>query len=185
MRRGAVALLAAALAVAGALLGGAVHWWGVQPSDDELVTTARSVHLPGFTGADEPRVTGAWAPSFDRGVVHWDASATTPLAEAAVGVGAALEEQGWTLARQAVGERSGDVVAARGGLVLTLHLRAASASETEASVELRRGPTTLGLSALAVGGAVVGAVMGVGLGALLRNRRHGGWHPGGTVDRGR
>lgn len=156
-------LLAVAVAGAGALLGAAVHWWVLQPSDTELVTTAREVVLPGFTGSDEPRVTGAWAPSFTRGVVHWDAASDEPLGASATTTSTALQGDGWTVTEETVGERSGDVVATRPGLVLTVHLRAAPDSETEASVELRRGATTPSLGALVVGGVVFGAGVGTAL----------------------
>lgn len=164
-------LLAVAVAGAGALLGAAVHWWVLQPSDAELVTTAREVVLPGFAGSDEPRVTGAWAPSFTRGVVHWDAASDEPLGASATATTTALRGEGWTVTEEAVGERSGDVVATRAGLVLSVHLRAASDSETRASVELRRGSTTPSLAALVVGGAVFGAGVGTALARPRTGRR--------------
>lgn len=156
-------LLAVAVAGAGALLGAAVHWWVLQPSDVELVTTAREVVLPGFAGSGEPRVTGAWAPSFTRGVVHWDATSDEPLGASATTTSAALQGEGWMVTEEGVGERSGDVVATRPGLVLTVHLRAASDSETQASVELRRGSTTPSLGGLVVGGTIFGAGAGTAL----------------------
>lgn len=164
------ALFATALAVAGALLGAAAYWWVVQPSDSELIAAARAVDLPGFEGPDKSRITGAWAPSFTRGVVHWDAASTTPLTESASAVTTALDDQGWLVTQEPTQFGSGDVVATRPGLMLTVHLRAASDSETEGSVTLRRGSTAPTLNALVVAGALVGAAAGA---ALMAARAHG------------
>lgn len=93
LKRGAFrVLLAVALAGAGALFGAGLHWWVVQPTDAELIATAREVDLPGFAGADRPRVTGAWAPSFTRGIVHRDAVSTGTLGESAALASKALED---------------------------------------------------------------------------------------------
>ncbi|WP_155855237.1 hypothetical protein [Actinotalea ferrariae] len=173
-------LLALVLAGAGALLGAAVHWWVVQPSDAELVATARTVGLPGFAGQDQPQVTGAWAPSSARGVVHWDTTSPTPLSPAGTAVVAALEEQGWTVTESG---RTWDVVATRPGRVLTVHLRTAPDGGTHASVSLERGPTTASLRALVVGGAATGGVVAAALAAAHARRRHLPGPPGrsGTI----
>ncbi len=153
----------------GLLVGLAVHWYVVEPSDDELRVVAESLTPAGFTPGSEPVVSGKWAPSFERGVMHFDATALAPVTLGTVAEG--LRADGWVV-RGTVdpSQVKGEVVAERDGLVASVFvLRERTEGATMASVKLGRGPKRTAFGLTVASGALVGA--GVAVGAVAVRRR--------------
>lgn len=155
-------------AVAGLLAGLVLHWSVVQPSDDDLRAAARTLTPAWFAPAHEPVVTGAWAPSLDRGVVRWDA--TSPGSATLVSIADGLREGGWEVDDVDAASVEGEVQASRGDLVASVSLTPPRPGRpTTAVVSVGRGPQATSLRVLAVAGALVGA--GAGAGGVLGARR--------------
>lgn len=152
-------LLAVAFSAVGALAGAGLHWFVVQPSDDELLAVAREVDLAGVVPSSGPVVTGRWAPSFDRGLVVAEGRAEVNAPE----VAADLEADGWTVDEVAERGAAQTVSASRGGVDIDVHLRGG-----EATVRLTRGDVVPSLAVAVLLGAVVGAVGGALLGRRAR-----------------
>ncbi|NKY08900.1 hypothetical protein [Cellulomonas hominis] len=160
-------------AVVGLVAGLALHWSVVQPSDDDLRAAARTLTPAEFTRAHEPVVTGAWAPSLDRGVVRWDA---TSLGFATLGTLAdGLRDAGWAVDEDAVDASAleGEVDAVRGDLVVSVSLSPMLPDRpTTVVVTVGRGPQATALRVLVAGGVVAGASLGAG-GVLAARRWRG------------
>lgn len=86
------AVVALLMAGAGAVGGFALHWFVLSPSDDELRGEVAKVTPDGLTIVGVPTITGKWAPSLERGDLHWEL-APAPLSAAAVS--SHLDEAGW------------------------------------------------------------------------------------------
>lgn len=154
----------------GLLAGLAVHWFVVEPSDDELREIAATLNPAGFTIVGEPAVSGKWAPSFERGVIHFDATSPEPFTLGEVADG--LRAGGWAVrGTVAPSDVRGRVVADRDGLVAEVFLLSSNPTEraTMASVSLGRGPGGALFDVTVAAGTLVGA--GVAVGAVLAARR--------------
>ncbi|MBO0898743.1 hypothetical protein J1G44_07110 [Cellulomonas sp. zg-ZUI199] len=169
--RAVVVLLALVLAGVGGVGGAVVHWFVVQPSDDELRAAAADLPLHGFRDVGGRGISGRWAPSFDRGSLHWDA-----VSESVVttwDVADALRDEGWTVEDPGDG---GVVHGRRDRVVVDVRPWGLEDGGTTASIAVGRGdvPPSPGLTAAL--GAAVGALLGV-LGGVLGGRalaaRHG------------
>jgi hypothetical protein len=156
-------------AVLGVLAALLVHWFVIQPSDAELQDVAASLTPSGFTAIHEPVVSGEWAPSFTRGVVHVDA--TSSLAATLGEIAEGLRADGWDVPDGVdAAADGGRIVAARDGLVATVSLSPASdAADSTASISVGRGPQASSLTIATVVGAVIGAL--IGCGGVLAVRR--------------
>lgn len=157
-----VAVLCAGL---GAGAAAALHWYVVQPSDDELRAVAAGLTLEGFGSTDGRDVSGAWAPSFERGEVHWDA-----VSERQVTVDDVADElraQGWAVRTRATPAGGGTVHGERGRFLTWLTLLEGADGGTRASIAVGRGPASPPLGVTVGTGAGAGAVVGAVCAALL------------------
>jgi hypothetical protein len=158
-------------AVVGIVIALALHWHVIETSDDELLAATEVVVPAGFAPIGEPVISGAWAPSFTRGVAHVDATAST-----AVTLGEIAEQLragGWTVGDVDAFAMKGDVRAERGRLVASVSVSARDDRPATASVSVRRGPAEPSLGVAVVAVAVAGAGVGVVLTARCRrSRRH-------------
>jgi hypothetical protein len=158
-------LLGAVVGIVAALL---VHWFVVQPSDDELLAVAHTVVPSGFDLVGEPAISGAWAPSFTRGTAHVDA--TTWSRVTVDEVADELKGDGWDVEELDVSVPEGRTVGSRDGLVASVHLLPGPGDgKTRASVGVRRGPQQMSVVIPVAAGALVGA--GLGGGAVITARR--------------
>lgn len=161
-----VCFAGAALGVLAALL---VHWFVIRPSDAQLRDVAETLTPSGFTVIHERVVTGEWAPSLTRGVVHVDATSlrATTLGQVAEG----LRADGWDVPDGVdAAADGGRLVAPRDGLVATVSLSPASdGADSTASISVGRGPQASSLTIATAVGAVIGAL--IGCGAVLAARR--------------
>jgi len=168
-RAALVTLLALALAGVGAAGAAALHWYVVQPSDDDLRAVAAGMTPDGFRDLDEPGVSGAWPVGFERGELHWDAVSDDQVTVDDVAAG--MDAAGWTVdvdrGREAID-------ASRGPYVAGVNLGTADGGGTSASISVGRGETEPSLTLTVALGAALGAVVGVLLGRRLtapRRRR--------------
>lgn len=172
MRRVLLAsVLALLFAGLGALAGTAVHWKVIQPSDAELLAAAREVTPSGFSATDMLGVSGQWAPSFDRGSVHWDAHSEEAFDSEAVDPAAALTSDGWQVEEVVRTGTMVEVDASRSGMLVSIRVRSAPDDGIEASISLTRSGQAPGLSLVVAAGALLGAVGGAVLGSRLGRRR--------------
>ena len=178
MSRGARVALVVVLALCGAALGAigatVLHWNVVQPSDDDLRSAARGVSLSGFTTRDSMAVSGAWAPSFDRGVVHWDA--VTDRAVTVDDLAAELRAEGWTVDAGQDPDGSGTLHGVRQPYYLGITLLPAKDVGATVSVVVGRGQITPSLATSMRLGIAAGGAIGACVGVVLV-RRYGRSHP--------
>ncbi len=156
-------LFSVLLAAVGAVGAYALHWYVVQPSDDELVAHARQIELPGLVPDGDPGVSGKWAPSFDRGSVVLDATAD-PTVDGAV-VRTALEAQGWEDAEVQTGARSQIVTGSRGAVDVAIRVWSPDEGVVDVTVEVSRGDGVPSLSVTILLVAGLGVVAGAWIGA--------------------
>lgn len=156
------------LAAAGAASGAALHWYVVQASDEELVAAANEVDLGSVVRTTEPVLSGAWAPSFDRGTVVWEAAYDE--AQTGEDVADRLLADGWTIDRITERGAAQWVRASKGGLEVDVWARDSESGGTEITVNLERGDTTPSLAVLVAAGAVVGTFAGVAVSFGMRRR---------------
>jgi hypothetical protein len=166
--RGALAVVCAlCLAGVGAVGAVVVHWYVIQPSDDEVRAVAAGVSLDGFDDVDRSRVvSGAWAPSFERGGVHWDATSHRAVTRA--DLTADLRRQGWSVQWPSEAEDGARLRGERGAYYVTVSLLPGSAGTTRASVSVGRGDVTPSLRLTIWAGVAAGALLGAALGLVLR-----------------
>jgi hypothetical protein len=175
VRKASKSVLPVVVGVAGAVLGVLaallVHWFVIQPSDAELRDVAETLTPTGFTASHEPVVTGQWAPSLTRGVVHVDATSPSavPLGEVADG----LRADGWAVGDDMdAAADEGRLVAPRDGLVATVSLSPTpDGAGSTASISVGRGPQATSLTTATVGGALIGATVGSGTVLAIRRGR--------------
>lgn len=163
-RRVALSVLVAALmAGLGAVGGFVVHWYVLQPSDDELREHVAEVTPDGLTIVSVPTVTGRSAPLLERGDLHWEVAVAEGLPVEVVS--SHVEGAGWDVE---VVRRQGSATYL-GATKGPMHLRVwfASPGEDDSATigfTLRRRayPISLGMSVAL--GAGLGALMGGALG---------------------
>jgi hypothetical protein len=162
LRTALLVVVALALTCAGALGAAALHWYVVQPSDSELVRAARGIDQSALSPTSDPTVVGRWGPSFDRGMVVWDAAADRPVPGQEVAD--ELEADGWDVDRIDVLGTSETVRATKAGLDVDVHLRVTGSAQTEATWRLTRGDPQPSLTVTVAAGAAVGLLAGLALG---------------------
>ncbi len=162
------AALAIGLGATGAAGAAALHWYVVQPSDGELLAAAQHVDVAGLAPSEPLVVSGAWAPSFDRGMVAW--STRSEGARAVSDVVADLAADGWAVERTS--ERRAWLSATRDGLRLDAWLDH-EGGDTRASVSLVRGEAVPSLAATVGVAASAGVLAGVALGPAVRRPSRG------------
>lgn len=179
VRRVALSVLVAALmAGVGAVGGFVVHWYVLQPSDDELHDEVAEVTPEDLTIVSEPAITGRWAPSLERGWLHWEAVADGHLTAAAVA--RHMEGAGWEPEPPRQTRSVQHLVATKGSLYLSARLSPAPDEEgTDVGFTITRRPYPISLGTSMVLGAGLGALVG---GALGWFRPHSG--EGGNAARG-
>lgn len=159
LRRAAlIVLVAVSLAVAGALGATAFHWYVVEPSDDELRSAATGLDLGVLSAPAQPVTAEKWAPSFDRGLVLWEAEVDDTVSGA--DVASELAADGWEVRRVESSRGYERVAASRDGLDLGLWLNATTSGGTRATVTLDRGDVAPSLTVTVVAGTAVGALVG-------------------------
>lgn len=138
----------------GALAGILVHWYVIQPSDEDLKVAARTLSDSPIAPEHEPIASGQWAPSFTRGWVRWDVeSGEAPDAEQ---IEAAVVDAGWRVEK--VGAES--LHANRGAIHLDVEWRP-SGGYWSASVLVDRGRVVPSLTVTVIAGAGLGALAAV------------------------
>jgi hypothetical protein len=170
-RRGALSVIPAVLGVLGAFVGIAaglwVHWYVVEPGDDELISVARALVPDGFTPVSEPGVTGQMSVLLERGSVHVDA--TSPQATTLGVVATGLQEKGWILREQVDPARTtGRVKVQREDVLATVFVTDALFEDvTTASIQVSRGPTSPSLPVTVALGAAAGIALGLVSGVVV------------------
>jgi hypothetical protein len=161
------AVLGAVIGIVAALV---LHWQVIQPSDDELLAAAEAVTPTGYAAVGQPVISGAWAPSFTRGVAHVDASTWTVVTLGEVAD--ELRADGWEVRPVDHVAVQGDVQAQRGRLAATVYLLPREEGAPGwASISVQRSSDGPALGAAVGVGAVIGA--GFGTGTVLVRRRAG------------
>jgi hypothetical protein len=157
-------------AVVGIVAALVLDWQVIQPSDGEVLATAEAVRPSGYAAIGEPVISGAWAPSFTRGVAHVDASAWTVVTLGEVAD--ELRADGWEVGEVDLAGVQGDVEAQRGRLATTVYLLPREEGPPGwASISVRCSSDEPALGAAVGVGAVIGA--GFGTGTVLARRRAG------------
>jgi len=178
MSRGArvalVVVLALCCAVLGAIGAAALHWNVVQPSDDELRSAARGVSLSGFVDRGPRVISGAWAPEFARGEVHWDA--VTDRVVTVDDLAAELRTEGWAVDADPDPDGSGTLDGVRQPYFLGITLLPGNDVGSMASVYVSRGQVTPSLATTVWLGIAAGGAIGVCVGLVLA-RRYDRRHP--------
>lgn len=163
------AVVALLMAAVGAVGGFAVHWFVLSPTDDELRNEVAKVTPDGLTIVGEPTITGRWAPSLERGDLHWEL-APDPLPAAAVS--SRLDEAGWDMEYIRPQGSSTYLGATKGPMHLTVRFASPGDDGSAAiSFTLGRRDSPISSGTAVALGAGLAALMGGALGWFGPRRR--------------
>lgn len=169
VRRAAVAAVVALLVAGTGGLGGfAVHWFVLSPTDDELRAEVAEITPDGLTIVGEPTITGEWAPSLERGDLHWELAPGGP--EVTV-LRSHLEEVGWDVDDAQPRGSSTYLRAAKGPMHLTVRFASTGDDGSVVGFTLGRRAYPISSGTTVALGAAVGALLGGAIGWFGPRRR--------------